>query len=93
VKVLNNCSIILLNLIDDLLCGTLRPSASSALELRSTQRNAAIRRDRAEKQDYNPGAYRNLPAINEAGVFGTPATILPIGAISEAAILTNVEAE
>src|SRR6185295_7667798 len=33
--------------------------------------------------DMNDG-YRNLPAINEAGVFGTPATILPIEAISEA---------
>ena len=31
--------------------------------------------------DMNDG-YRNLPAINEAGVFGTPATILPIEAIS-----------
>src|SRR6266404_3589996 len=29
--------------------------------------------------DMNDG-YRNLPAINEAGVFGTPATILPIEA-------------
>jgi hypothetical protein len=37
--------------------------------------------------------YRNLPAINEAGVFGTPATILPLEAISEAAILSNFEAE
>jgi outer membrane receptor protein involved in Fe transport len=42
--------------------------------------------------DMNDG-YRNLPAINEAGVFGTPATILPIEAISEAAILSNFEAE
>ena len=42
--------------------------------------------------DMNDG-YRNLPAINEAGVFGTPATILPIEAISEAAVQTNVEAE
>ena len=32
-------------------------------------------------------------AINEAGVFGTPATILPIEAIAEAAILSNFEAE
>jgi hypothetical protein len=37
--------------------------------------------------------YRNLPAINEAGVFGTPATILPVETISEAAILSNFEAE
>ena len=42
--------------------------------------------------DMNDG-YRNLPAINEAGVFGTPATILPIEAISEAAVLSNFEAE
>jgi hypothetical protein len=42
--------------------------------------------------DMNDG-YRNLPAINEAGVFGTPATILPIEAISEAAILSNFESE
>src|SRR5215471_12993946 len=42
--------------------------------------------------DMNDG-YRNLPAINEAGVFGTPATILPIDAIAEAAILSNFEAE
>src|SRR6185503_14412490 len=42
--------------------------------------------------DMNDG-YRNLPAINEAGVFGTPATILPIEAISETAVQTNVEAE
>jgi len=42
--------------------------------------------------DMNDG-YRNLPAINEAGVFGTPATILPLEAISEAAILSNFEAE
>src|SRR5207237_4341784 len=32
--------------------------------------------------DMNDG-YRNDPAINEAGVFGTPATILPVDAISE----------
>jgi len=42
--------------------------------------------------DMNDG-YRNLPAINEAGVFGTPATILPLEAIAEAAILSNFEAE
>src|SRR6266567_3428219 len=32
--------------------------------------------------DMNDG-YRNDPAINEAGVFGTPATILPIDAVAE----------
>jgi hypothetical protein len=42
--------------------------------------------------DMNDG-YRNLSAINEAGVFGTPATILPVEAIAEAAILSNFEAE
>jgi hypothetical protein len=42
--------------------------------------------------DMNDG-YRNLPSINEAGVFGTPATILPVEAIAEAAILSNFEAE
>src|SRR5262249_34202868 len=42
--------------------------------------------------DMNDG-YRNLPAINEAGVFGTPATILPLEAISEPAIMSNFEAE
>jgi Carboxypeptidase regulatory-like domain len=42
--------------------------------------------------DMNDG-YRNLPAINEAGVFGTPATILPVEAISEVAVLSNFETE
>src|SRR5207302_4330566 len=42
--------------------------------------------------DMNDG-YRNLPAINEAGVFGTPATILPVESIAEAAVLSNFEAE
>lgn len=42
--------------------------------------------------DMNDG-YRNLPAINEAGVFGTPATVLPVEAIAEAAVLSNFESE
>ncbi len=42
--------------------------------------------------DMNDG-YRNLPAINEAGVFGTPATILPVESIAEAAVLSNFEAQ
>lgn len=42
--------------------------------------------------DMNDG-YRNLPAINEAGVFGTPATILPLEAIQEVAVLSNFEPE
>src|SRR5260370_30285663 len=42
--------------------------------------------------DMNDG-YRNDPAINEAGVFGTPTTILPIDAVSEMRVLSNFEAE
>lgn len=38
--------------------------------------------------DMNDG-YRNDPAINEAGVFGTPATILPVDAIEETRISSN----
>ncbi len=38
--------------------------------------------------DMNDG-YRNDPAINEAGVFGTPATILPVDAIEETGISSN----
>ena len=42
--------------------------------------------------DMNDG-YRNDPAINEAGVFGDPATLLPIDAIGELHVLSNYEAE
>jgi Carboxypeptidase regulatory-like domain len=42
--------------------------------------------------DMNDG-YRNDPAINEAGVFGTPATILPIDAVSELNVLSNYQPE
>src|SRR5258707_6194835 len=42
--------------------------------------------------DMNDG-YRNDPAINEAGVFGTPATILPIEATAELRAASNFEAE
>ncbi|HSE49368.1 MAG TPA: hypothetical protein VLA96_09200, partial [Terriglobales bacterium] len=42
--------------------------------------------------DMNDG-YRNLPAINEAGVFGTPATILPLDALAEIPVMNMVEAE
>src|SRR5208283_4822184 len=38
--------------------------------------------------DMNDG-YRNDPAINQAGVFGTPATILPIDAVAEVNVLSN----
>ncbi len=41
--------------------------------------------------DMNDG-YRNDPAINEAGVFGTPATILPIDAVAELRVLSNFRA-
>jgi hypothetical protein len=42
--------------------------------------------------DMNDG-FRNDPAINEAGVFGDPATLLPLEAISELNVLSNYEAE
>jgi hypothetical protein len=42
--------------------------------------------------DMNDG-YRNDPAINEPGVFGDPATILPIDAVAELRVLSNYEAE
>lgn len=42
--------------------------------------------------DMNDG-YRNDPSINEAGVFGTPATILPLDAIAELHVISNFEAE
>src|SRR6201987_3626787 len=42
--------------------------------------------------DMNDG-YRNLPAINQGGVFGTPGTILPEDSIQELSILSNTEAE
>jgi hypothetical protein len=42
--------------------------------------------------DMNDG-YRNDPAINEAGVFGDPATILPIDAVGELRVLSNYEPE
>ena len=42
--------------------------------------------------DMNDG-YRNDSAINEAGVFGTPATLLPVDAIAEVSIMSGTEAE
>jgi Carboxypeptidase regulatory-like domain/TonB dependent receptor-like, beta-barrel len=42
--------------------------------------------------DMNDG-YRNDAAINEAGVFGDPATILPLDAVAELRVLSNYEAE
>ena len=42
--------------------------------------------------DMNDG-YRNDPSINEAGVFGDPATILPIDAVAELRVLSNYEPE
>ncbi len=42
--------------------------------------------------DMNDG-YRNDPAINEAGVFGDPATILPLDAVAELSVHSNYEAE
>src|SRR5579862_3322617 len=42
--------------------------------------------------DMNDG-YRNDPSINEAGVFGDPATILPIDAVAELRVLSNYAPE
>ena len=42
--------------------------------------------------DMNDG-YRNDPAINEAGVFGTPAPILPVDALAEIPVISGAEAE
>jgi len=42
--------------------------------------------------DMNDG-YRNLPAINQGGVFGTPGTVLPVEAIAEVRILSSFEPE
>ncbi len=42
--------------------------------------------------DMNDG-FRNDPAINEAGVFGDPATILPLDAVAELRVISNMEAE
>jgi hypothetical protein len=42
--------------------------------------------------DMNDG-YRNDPAINQAGVFGTPSTILPIDAVAEVNVLSNFAPE
>jgi Carboxypeptidase regulatory-like domain len=42
--------------------------------------------------DMNDG-YRNDPAINEAGVFGTPATLLPVDAVAEMHVESNFESE
>jgi len=42
--------------------------------------------------DMNDG-FRNDPAINEGGVFGVPATLLPVDAIAEFGVLASTEAE
>ncbi len=42
--------------------------------------------------DMNDG-YRNLPAINQGGVFGTPATIVPMDALQEVSVVNSTEAE
>jgi outer membrane receptor protein involved in Fe transport len=42
--------------------------------------------------DMNDG-YRNLPAINQGGVFGVPGTILPEDSISELSVQSNFQAE
>ena len=48
---------------------------------------------RGRSNNFLNDGYRNDPAINEAGVFGTPATILPVEAIAELRVASNFEAE
>jgi len=38
-------------------------------------------------------SYRNIPAINQGGVFAIPSTILPVESIAELRVLANSEAE
>jgi len=42
--------------------------------------------------DMNDG-YRNLPAVNQAGVWGAPSTILPVDALAELPVTGNPEPE
>src|SRR3954469_21738750 len=42
--------------------------------------------------DMNDG-YRNLPVLNQGGVFGTPSTVLPVDALAKIPVLSNVEPE
>jgi len=42
--------------------------------------------------DMNDG-YRNVPAINQGGVFAVPAAILPVGAVEEVNVLSNFQPE
>jgi len=42
--------------------------------------------------DMNDG-YRNDPAINQAGVFGTPSAVLPIDAVADLNVLSNFQPE
>ncbi len=42
--------------------------------------------------DMNDG-YRNLPSVNQAGVWGAPSTILPVDALAEIPVTGNSEAE
>jgi hypothetical protein len=42
--------------------------------------------------DMNDG-YRNLPAVNQAGVWGAPSTILPVDALAEIPVTGSPEAE
>ena len=42
--------------------------------------------------DMNDG-YRNLPSVNQAGVWGAPSTILPVDALAEIPVTGSPEAE
>ena len=75
---------------------TADPAASTTRRARSAcSRNGNRGRSNnylLDGTDMNDG-YRNLPAINQGGVFGTPSTILPVDAVEELPILSGVEAE
>jgi Carboxypeptidase regulatory-like domain/TonB dependent receptor-like, beta-barrel len=73
------------------------PSAAGGSPGSYGQFSANGNRDRANNflldgTDMND-SYRNLPAINQGGVFAIPATILPVETIAEVRVLTNFDAE
>ena len=73
------------------------PSGSGGSPGSYGQFSANGNRDRANNflldgTDMND-SYRNLPAINQGGVFAVPAPILPLEAIAEVRLLTNFDAE
>jgi len=73
------------------------PSGAAGSPASYGQFSANGNRDRANNflldgTDMND-SYRNLPAINQGGVFAVPSNTLPIESISELRVLTNFDAE